>query len=92
MERTKLSRCWLIQCERTGIFLVFSQEGFSFSSMPFFSLFIALNTENTYSRYQIECERLNVSLNRSLCPVLDLECCKIGFRRLDESVTCRGPR
>lgn len=39
------------------------------SSMSFFSLFIALNTENTYSRYQNECKRIHVSLNRILCPL-----------------------
>lgn len=63
-------------CEGTyGHFPVFSRF-FSFSSMPFFSLFIALNTENTYSRYQIECKRMDVSLNnRHLCPVIVLGCC-----------------
>lgn len=47
-------------------FSCFQEVSFLLSSMSFFSLLIALNTENTYSRYQIECKRLNVSLNRTL--------------------------
>lgn len=53
-------------CERTVMFLLFPGGFLLLSSMSFFSLLIVLNTENTYSRYQNECKRLDVSLNRTL--------------------------
>ena len=43
--------------------VVFQEVSSSFHRCHSFPLFIALNTENTYSRYQNECKRLNVSLN-----------------------------